>query len=330
MMHDHKVRQAYFGKVPCRGDFIRSAQLPELTQTLDAWLTGAMQQLAADPHWKTVYDQMPAIDFLIAGSHSEHVLPGIMLGAGDASGRRFPFVRVGVFNRNESPHALASLALACPQVWRQLRDSTAALLTAPDADAADVALHSLEQELPTPGFDALQQQAHSQWQSFLGQTTLADLQARLPGQDVRQAMMATGILLQPLLTADIATLQKGMRFPLPADGSNGPWQPLLAAVWLSLVDVFLARQAYEATLFVLRSPGAAELLLVFSSGDAHALASVMDARSRAEFFVDLAQSAWVEEQVNSDYGFRKLSNYLLQPQLSVQQALRSFRDIFVG
>lgn len=330
MMHDHGVRQAYFGKVPCRGDFIRSAQLPELTHTLDAWLTGAMQQLATDPHWKTVYDQMPNIDFLIAGSNSDHVLPGIMLGAGDASGRRFPFVRVGVFNRTEHmqhAHALASLVPTCTPVWRQLRDSTAALLTAADADTADTALHDLEQELPTPGFDVLQQQAHDQWQTFLAQTTLADWQSKLPGHDVRQAMMATGILLQPLLTADIATLQKGMRFPLPVESQ---WQPMLAAIWLSLVDVFLGRQAYEATLFVLRSPGAAELLLVFSSGDAQALASVMDARSRSEFFVDLARSEWVEEQISSDYGFRKLSNYLLQPQLSVQQALRSFREIFVG
>lgn len=327
MMHDNKVRQAYFGKVPCRGDFIRSTQLPELTQTLDAWLTGAMQQLAADPHWKTVYDQMPAIDFLIAGSNSDHVLPGIVLGASDASGRRFPFVRVGVFNRKEHEHELASLVPACSNFWRQLRSSTTSFLTAQDADTADAALHGLEQELPTPCFDVLQQQAHSQWQAFLNQTTLADLQAKLPGPDMRQAMMATGILLQPLLTADIATLQKGMRFPLPLEE---PWLPMLAAVWLSLADVFLERQAYEATLFVLRSAGAAELLLVFSSGDAHALASVMDARSRSEFFVDLAHSEWVEEQISSDYGFRKLSNYLLQPQLSVQQALRSFREIFVG
>lgn len=327
MMHDYKVRQAYFGKLPCRGDFIRSTQLPELTQTLDAWLTGAMQQLAADPHWKTVYDQMPAIDFLIAGSNSDHVLPGIMLGASDASGRRFPFVRVGVFNRTEHVHELASLVPACSNFWRQLRSSTTSFLTAQDADTADAALHGLEQELPTPSFDVLQQQAHSQWQVFLNQTTLADLQSKLSGHDVRQAMMATGILLQPLLTADVATLQKGMRFPLPLEE---PWLPMFAAVWLSLVDVFLERQAYEATLFVLRSAGAAELLLVFSSGDAHALASVMDARSRSGFFVDLAHSEWVEEQINSDYGFRKLSNYLLQPQLSVQQALRSFREIFVG
>ena len=323
-MHDYRVRQAYFGKIPCRGDFIRSAQLPELTQTLDAWLTGAMQQLAADPHWKTVYDQMPSIDFLIAGSNSDHVLPGIMLGTSDASGRRFPFVRVGVFNRSEHTHELVSLVPACANFWRQLRDETDALLTRQDAETA---LHGLEQDLLTPSFDVLQQQAQSQWQTFLGQTTLADLQARLPGGDVRQVIMAAGILLQPLLTADIAILHKGICFPLPEEGR---WLPMFAAVWLSLVDVFLRRQAYEATLFVLRSPGTAELLLVFSSGDAHALSSVMDVRSRAEFFVDLARSEWVEEQIGGDYGFRKLSNYLLQPQLSVQQALRSFREIFVG
>lgn len=323
-MQDYMVQQAYFGKVPCRGDFIRSTQLPELTQTLDKWLTRTMQQLTIDPHWKTVYDQMPVINFLITGNASSHVIPGIILRSMDTSGRRFPFVRVGIFENTAQPVDMAALLPMHATYWKQLHQGSAFLFA---EYTQEPALEVLEQEIGSSSFTALHKTAQQDWQEYLSHTTLEMLQRQLFKHDVRQCMMATGLLLQPLLTTDISALNRGMRFPLPQDASI---RPLFAAFWLALVDVFLNKQQYESTAFVMETAGEAELLLVFSSGDPNILASVIDPRNRMEIFVDLAQSAWVDEHIANDYGLKKLSNYLLQPQLALHQALRSFRDTFSG
>ncbi|WP_255213726.1 type VI secretion system-associated protein TagF, partial [Burkholderia pseudomallei] len=37
---------AYFGKIPSRGDFVKSAHNPQLLQTLDHWIARAMELLA--------------------------------------------------------------------------------------------------------------------------------------------------------------------------------------------------------------------------------------------------------------------------------------------
>ena len=36
---------AYFGKIPSRGDFVKSAHNPQLLQTLDRWIAEAMELL---------------------------------------------------------------------------------------------------------------------------------------------------------------------------------------------------------------------------------------------------------------------------------------------
>ena len=58
-----QLQLAYFGKLPSRGDFVKSPNQTQLLDTLDRWLSQAMEMLAEDPGWKTVYDAWQPVQF---------------------------------------------------------------------------------------------------------------------------------------------------------------------------------------------------------------------------------------------------------------------------
>lgn len=81
---------AYFGKIPSRGDFVKSAHNPQLLQTLDSWIAQAMELLADDPRWKIVYESARPMHFAFIGTRSKLAIAGHMVASHDASNRRFP------------------------------------------------------------------------------------------------------------------------------------------------------------------------------------------------------------------------------------------------
>ena len=66
--HTVPLALAYFGKLPTRGDFLRSPGQGALTQSLDRWLTQGMELLATDPRWKLHYDQVAPMHFAFIGT----------------------------------------------------------------------------------------------------------------------------------------------------------------------------------------------------------------------------------------------------------------------
>ena len=72
--------------------------------------------------------------------------------------------------------------------------------------------------------------------------------------------------------------------------------------------------------------------LVYAALDVEVLAELRDvlAALLAEQGVFLTDSEWVEDEVNADYGLRKLSNYMRDPGLSLSQVLSTYREVFLG
>ena len=55
----------YFGKLPSRGDFVRSSPGSALIHSIDQWMSQTLELLAADTRWKIVYDSAPPVHFAI-------------------------------------------------------------------------------------------------------------------------------------------------------------------------------------------------------------------------------------------------------------------------
>lgn len=315
----------YFGKLPSRGDFVRSAHHASVIQSLDQWQAQAMERLSTDPRWKLVYDQSPAVQFAILGLRSRVGLAGHWLASQDASGRRFPFITAGVFEVGDQLDFIQHGPLVLARLWARL-DQVARV-----AHAATDLAHAQASLTAPIGLDLNLGGARLELNDFLDTHTVASLEQMLAASgarvSVRQTLLALGLLLQPVMAQGAGKLHKGLRLPLAADaGLRWP----VACFWLSLILGFFTRVDAELGLFVTTHAAHPEMILGFQGASAASLCAVIDPEALQRDTVDVTQADWVEDCIEGDYGLRKLSNYLLDPALSLAQALRTFEEIFRG
>lgn len=328
MTHPVSIPVAYFGKLPSRGDFVRSAHQGGLIQTLDRWLSQGVELMSSEPRWKEVYDRRPKAHFAFLSVKSPRAIAGHLAASTDAGGRRFPFVVAGSFDVAAPLEFIAHAPMALARLWARLETTTHAASFA--EDAAPV----LGELMRTPlELDASPTAYEASLRDFADLQSIGSLEAMLRraghAVDVRQALLALGLLLQPVLAGGGPSLRKGLRLPLPTDAL---YRPLVAGFWLELVVPFLARGDFEVALFLPQRPDmTAHTLAIGLSGDSAAhLHAVFDPDAGDAAFLDPTPADWVEEHTQHDYAVRKLSSYLQQPHLSLRQAAATFREAFLG
>lgn len=328
----------YFGKLPSRGDFVRSDRHRQVIQRLDDWMTQTLERLSPDPRWKLIYDQAPPLDFAILGMRGAACLMGHWQASHDASGRRFPFLLASVV-QTPAPATVAGVAaLVLHQEWSFLsRVSARALsraegspppLVSDEADVLNDVVRSLH--LPDPQRWRVED-AVDQFGEFLASHTVASAEQMLssPAQrlSLRQAMLALGILLQPVLSQGHQRLGRVLQLPLSRDPNR---RAELASFWLTLITGFLVRGDAELGLFMGQRDGLPVMWVGFQGASAQSLVCALDPQGHADDIVTLFEAEWVEDCLTDDWGLRKLSNYLRDPGLSLQQAIDTFQEVFTG
>lgn len=322
------VSLVYFGKVPSRGDFVRSPNQAGLIHTLDRWLSQGIELMAADPRWKEVYDRAEPAHFAFLGVKSHVALAGHLVASRDGSGRRFPFIAAGSFEVAAPGDFIGRCPLVLARLWQRFDGAAREAVAAGDCGPV------LAQLAQTQVAIDVSPQAHdAALRDFLDLQTLGSLEAMLRQAghtgDLRRTLLALGLLLQPVPASGNSQLEKGLRLPLPADPLH---QPYAASLWLGLVSRFLQRGDFELALFLPQASAKTppSLSIGFNGGSPGVLHAALDPSVGAQVFVDLRDAGWVEQHVQQDYGVRKLSSYLQQPQLSLRQMSDTFREAFLG
>jgi type VI secretion system protein ImpM len=323
------VSLAWFGKVASRGDFVRSTQQGALTQMLDQWLSQGLELVSVDPRWKQRYDQVGPCRFAFLGARSQVALAGHMIPSVDSSGRRFPFVTAGSFDVEAPLPFMSHAPMALSRLWSRLEAIGREVCAAEDATAS---LNKATQS-PRLEIDTSATAYATSFDDFLEMQTVGSLEELLraahPRLELRRTLLAIGLLLQPVPASGVSRLDKGLALPLPDDPL---YAPFVGAFWMSLVAPFLARGDFELALFVLRRQpeGGSELCIGFAGGSPATLQAIFDVDKRAEAFVEVVAADWADEHADDDYAIKKLSSYLSQPQLSMSQAMRTFKECFLG
>ena len=322
------VSVGYFGKIPSRGDFVKGSDNPALVKLLDDWLARAMDLMMADALWKTNYDAVAPLHFVIAGPRRRHAIAGHIVASSDAAGRRFPFLMMGMLDVAEPDAFVPSAPLLLARLWGRLEALSQGMMAAADADA-DAPLRAAAGQVVELDLRA---DAHAAaFTDFVELQSLDMLQALLAqagyAGSVRRVLLALGMLLQPVLASSTSRLEKSLVLPLPADPL---YRGLVGAYWMHAIAPFLARADFELALFVTRIGAQPRLVLGFGGASAHTLQAIMDPQAGGERHIAFDDLDWVEDQVDTDYAVNKVSRHLQRPDVSLKSALDALSAAFIG
>lgn len=320
------VSVGYFGKIPSRGDFVKGSDNPALVKLLDDWLARAMDLMMAGAQWKSHYDAVAPLHFVIAGPRRRHAIAGHIVASSDASGRRFPFLMTAMLDVAEPEAFVPSAPLMLGRLWNRLEALGKGLVTATDADALLQAAAGQVVELAprtdthaTAFADFVELQSLDTLQALLAQAGYAG--------SVRRVLLALGMLLQPVLASSTSRLEKSLVLPLPADPL---YRGLVGAYWMHAIAPFLARADFELALFVTRIGEQPRLVLGFGGASAHTLQAIMDPQAASERHIAFDDLDWVEDQVDTDYAVDKVSRHLKRSDVSLKSALDVMCAAFIG
>jgi len=321
------VAIGYFGKIPSRGDFVKASDNPALLAQLDDWLAGAVDLMSADPAWKASYDAAAPLHVAILGPRRRHAIAGHVVASADQSGRRFPFLMMAALPVAEPIAFVPAAPLILNRLWSRIETLVRDLVATDDATAQLQAANgtTIDVDLRAAAYDAA-------FADFADLQTIGTLQAMLAqaghaGATVRQVLLALGMLLQPVLASSVSRLDKSLVLPLPADPL---YRGLTAAYWMHAIAPFLMRADFELALFVTRLDARPCLVLGFTGASPQTLHAIMDPRTGEAHHIAFDHLDWVEDEVDADYGIKKMSTRLQQPDLPLGAALEMLAATFIG
>jgi len=316
----------YFGKLPSRGDFVKSRTGSRVLDMLDAWVAQGLERLATDPGWKTHYDSSPEIDFGFLATQKPFVLAGRLTPSADASQRRFPFIAAAASMADQPLHLVARSPLSLSDTWHTMERMVALVRAAEDPRDA---LETMGATTLNP--DSRAADADAAFHEFTVATSIAQVEQALRAAghagSLRRMILSLGLLLTPVLTTAGAKPDKGLSLPLPSDAQMAA---KVGAMWMNLIAPFLARGDFELGLFAQRRRERPTLVVVFGGANAGALRAMFYSNHDEDITIDIAAADWVEDYVENDYAIKKLSSYLEMPQLSIRQATDTFQEAFLG
>lgn len=316
----------FFGKIPARGDFIKAGSNIPLLTLLDDWLAQSMDLLAADPRWKITYDATMPLHFAFIGPRRNRAIGGHIVASRDQAQRRFPFLMMSTIEVSEPEEFVPSCPLILSRLWNRLETLVCGILSAADPTNSLQAISStvVDLGLGATAYDA-------SFTDFLEIQTVGRLEAMIHQTgykgSIRKLLLALGLLLQPVMASNTTRLEKSLVLPLPLDPL---YQYLVAAFWLHLITPFLLRADFEMAIFITRLNDKPSMVIGFSGASARTLQAIIDPQIGIQHHIAFEELEWVDAQIDSDYGIKKLSSYLAQPNLSLKSASDSFREVFIG
>ncbi len=322
---------SYFGKLPSRGDFVRTPESHQLMMLLDRWAGQGLELLAGDPGWKQMYDQAPALHFAFLGSRSRLAIGGHYQPSRDSSQRRFPFLAATRFEVTQPLAFLGRSPLALSRLWSSLARSAQQVVTAEDpAESLRLLADGRASINPdSRAYDAA-------FDDFLELQDIGSLQGLLrqsgyPRLRLRWLLPALGMLLQPVIAGGTAQIDKGLALPLPVDAL---YRPLVAAFWLDLLSGFLGRTDVELTLLICNGGSTAatapRLLVGFNGADGRLLQATLDRGVGEDQLIAVDDAEWVEDHIAGDYALNRLVSYIDRDDLSLRAARTAFNETFLG
>lgn len=314
----------YFGKLPCRGDFVRSSTGQALIARLDPWFSQTLARLAHDVRWRLLWNDCPPVDFAVLGSRSQVGLLGQIRASQDAAGRLFPFSMAAQFPTLQPMSWLGEGSLQLGPAWDTLELLGQSLARADSYEAVQVLMGHVP-ALEVPPIDAA---CRAQWQALLEESGLLDLELAMSSDDrqvdLRRCVIALGILLEPLREEGSQALAKGLRLPMP---TAEPLRSQALAFWLRLLASQVQQHSVELALMLPRRDPQ-WLMVSFHGASTRALCAALHPDMAQEEMISLDEPSWVDDCLGEWRALTCWAAELQHPGVSLREVLRGFETVF--
>lgn len=317
----------YFGKIPSRSDFVKSASGTKVIGLMDQWIAHGMELLMAMPDWKASFDSAGPFDFLFLGMKRRHAIHGTMAPSRDASSRRFPLVAATSFELADPLQFLRLGSLALDGICQSRRHVMHHAIQALDIPNLIELLNNRMAHSADSNFQI--QSAESRCTTYLAAQSVASMSAMLaPDMDavtLPRMILTLGKLLHPLRTLSGTQPQKAIAMPLPSAEAE---RMDAMAFWLQLVSISLTGSAVELSLFSGMHLGKPRLIIAFNGVTPLMFQSLFDEQAANDSLIDLARLPWNERTDPADPSCAALVSHLEHQELSALQLVTSFRNAF--
>ncbi|WEV49823.1 type VI secretion system-associated protein TagF [Acinetobacter sp. ESL0695] len=308
----------YYGKNPSRGDFIKSKGQNALTQTIDQWITQALDVCIKSDDFSVRYNNLAPLDFFIANPQGKNFLVANLVASEDSSGRKFPMV-LGQFLEVQSPlENMLYAPYAYKQVLLNLLRENISLRKV--TNSTELLEHLADLNTQIEVFTA---HGHT---DFLDEHTVYSF-AKLMNMtmaELAQMMIALGLLLQPVIQHGTGKLNKVLVIPI----FNDTYKYEISAFWVGLINQFIGKQNTDVLIGVLHQESPV-LLFGFQGTDIRALSDILIQDFSTSRWVALKDTAWIEQYLDQNIGLVRLKQALCDRQMSLRQGIKMFMQIFI-
>lgn len=314
----------YFGKIPSRSDFIKSASSTKVIGLMDQWIAHGMEMLMAMPDWKASFDSGGPFDFLFLGMKRRHAIHGTMAPSRDSSSRRFPLIAATSFELADPVQFLRLGSLALQGIYESRRHIMHHAIQSLDMPYS---IELLNNRMANSDFYI--QGAEARCTSYLAAQSVASMSAMLTADlnsvPFSQMIMTLGKLLRPLRATSATQPQKAIALPLPSKEAD---RMDTMAFWLQLVSASLTGSAVEISLFSGMHLGKPRLIIAFNGVTPLMFQSLFDEQAANDSLLDLTRMPCNERLDPASPSCAALVSHLEHQELSALQLVASFRNAF--
>ncbi|MGP5662269.1 type VI secretion system-associated protein TagF [Psychrobacter celer] len=306
----------YFGKLPCRGDFVRSRSHMSDINVIDQWVSQALSESADE------MDTSLVLHFSHVDTAENKIMTGVLISSYDSSNRQYPFIGFGLMHLNKPKTWMQYLPIKSAGMWHDIHQTL-------DQARSKVDNTQITETL-NQSFVSIDHNASTHYYDFINSTTLQEgaMMIDIDKASLIEQIIATGLLFLPTFTKGFHSLNKAIYWSLPDNKTQAIY---FASFWHDLIHGFYApHQLYFNSYFYWRD-GHYHLLMSFSKPAATTLMQILTSTStKHESWVNIADSSWTQQFIDDDIGLSRFHNILLQDDAYLYDVRQLFKTIFLA